>query len=190
MLQHLRPALTALLIFSLLTGIVYPLAVTGLAQVFFPRQANGELIVLDNKILGSKLIGQYFDDPKYFWSRPSATSPYPYNASDSSGSNLSQGNITLLNTAQYFLSKLKSSDPNNHFSVPVDLVTTSSSGLDPNISLAAAQYQVARVARLRGLSESSVNTLVQTYTKHRLLGFLGEPVVNVLELNLALDRIK
>jgi potassium-transporting ATPase KdpC subunit len=190
MRPNLRPALMALLVFTLLTGVIYPLTVTGLAQVFFHRQANGELIIRENKVLGSELIGQYFDDPKYFWSRPSATSPYPYNASASSGSNLAQGNPILLENVQNSLAKMKSADPANLLPVPIDLVTASASGLDPHISLAAAEYQVQRVARIRGLSETNVNALVQQYTENRQFGFLGEPVVNVLKLNLALDGFK
>ncbi len=190
MRQYFRPALMALLVFSLLTGVIYPLTVTSLAQVFFHRQANGELIVRAGKVLGSELIGQYFDDPKYFWSRPSATTPYPYNASASSGSNLAQSNPILQERVQNSLARLDSLDRTNLLPVPIDLVTASASGLDPHISLAAAQYQVQRVARLRGMSETSVNALVQQHTENRQFGFLGEPVVNVLKLNLALDGIK
>jgi K+-transporting ATPase ATPase C chain len=190
MRSFIRPALTALLIFTFLTGVVYPLVITGMAQVIFPRQANGELIVREGKVLGSELIGQYFDDPRYFWGRPSATAPYPYNASASAGSNLGPNNPVLANNVRDAVAALKAADPTNQNLIPVDLVTASASGLDPNISLAAAQYQVSRVARLRGLSESTVSKLVQEFTDYRQLGFLGEPRVNVLKLNLALDEEK
>jgi len=190
MRQNFRPALMALLVFTLLTGVIYPLTVTSLAQVFFQQQANGDLIIHEGKVLGSELIGQYFDDPKYFWSRPSATSPYPYNASRSSGSNLAQSNPILMERIQNSLLRMKSSDVTNFLPVPIDLVTASASGLDPHISLAAAQYQIQRVAWFRGLSETSLNALVQQYTENRQFGFLGEPIVNVLKLNLALDGFK
>ena len=190
MRNQLRPALVLLALLTLLTGILYPLTVTGLAQLIFPRQANGSLIVSGGKALGSSLIGQPFDDPKYFWGRLSATSPYPYNASASSGSNLGPTNPALLAAVQARLAALKAADPGNTAPVPVDLVTASGSGLDPDISVAAALYQVARVARARGLSQAAVTALVNQYTTGRQLGFLGEPRVDVLELNLALDGIK
>jgi len=190
MRNQLRPALVLLALLTLLTGILYPLTVTGLAQLIFPRQANGSLIVSGGKALGSSLIGQPFDDPKYFWGRLSATSPYPYNASASSGSNLGPTNPALLAAVQARLAALKAADPGNTAPVPVDLVTASGSGLDPDISVAAALYQVARVARVRGLSQAAVTALVNQYTTGRQLGFLGEPRVDVLELNLALDGIK
>jgi K+-transporting ATPase ATPase C chain len=185
-----RPALTILFIFAVLTGLFYPLAVTGIAQLLFPRQANGSLIVVNGKIAGSTLIGQPFDDPKYFWGRLSATEPYPYNASASSGSNLGPANPALLDEVRARIAALKAADPTNTQPIPVDLVTSSGSGLDPDISVAAALYQLPRVARLRGLSELAVRALVNQYTRGRALGFLGEPRVNVLELNLALDGIK
>ena len=179
-----------LLIFTVLTGLIYPLAVTGLAQLVFPRQANGSLIVRNNRTVGSTLIGQQFDDPKYFWGRLSATGPYPYNAAASSGSNYGPTNPALLDEVKARIAALKTADPSNTQLIPVDLVTSSGSGLDPNISVAAALYQIPRVARLRGLSESAIRTLVNQHTQGRQLGFLGEPRVNVLELNLALDGLK
>ncbi len=186
----IRPALMVLLIFTVMTGLLYPLLVTGIAQLIFPHQANGSLIVRNGQVAGSELIGQSFDDPKYFWGRPSATSPYPYNASASSGSNLGPSNPTLIDLIKTRIADLKAADPTNTQPIPVDLVTASGSGLDPNISVAAALYQVPRVARVRGLSEATVIALVDKYTQGRQLGFLGEPRVNVLELNLALDGIK
>ena len=186
----IRPAFAALLVFTFLTGILYPTVITGIAQGLFPRQTNGELILRDKKMIGSELIGQYFDDPKYFWGRPSATVPYPYNASASSGSNIGPSNPILVEDVQNSLAKVKSADPANHLLIPVDLVTSSASGLDPHISPAAAQVQVRRVAKVRGLSEITVSNLVQQFTEDRQFGFLGEPRVNVLKLNLALDEIK
>jgi len=178
------------MLFTLLTGVLYPFSLTGIAQVLFSEQANGSLILKNGTIVGSELIGQYFNDPKYFWSRPSATAPYPYNASASTGSNLGPNNSLLTENVQNSITKLKSADPASQEPVPIDLVTDSASGLDPHISLAAAQYQAPRVARLRGLSETTVNSLVQQFTEQRLFGFLGEPRVNVLKLNLALDELK
>jgi K+-transporting ATPase ATPase C chain len=173
-----------------LTGLVYPLVVTGIAQLFFPHQANGSLIVVNGQTLGSALIGQSFDDPKYFWGRLSATGPFPYNAAASSGSNLGPTNPALLDAIKARIAALKAADPANTQPIPVDLVTSSGSGLDPHISLAAVYYQVSRVARARGMSEADVTALVDQYTEGRQLGFLGEPRVNVLLLNLALDEIK
>ena len=187
MTAHLRPALMCLILFTVITGVVYPLVVTGIAQVLFPFQANGSLIVNDGKVLGSTLIGQPFDDPKYFWSRPSATSPFGYNAGASTGSNLSPTNPDLVKAVQGRVDALRAADPGNTAPVPVDLVTASGSGLDPHISPAAALYQVARVARERKFSQDTVRTLVERHTEGRWLGFLGEPRVNVLTLNLALD---
>ena len=180
----------ALLIFTVLTGLVYPLVVTGIAQLVFPRQANGSLIVQNGQIVGSSLIGQQFTEPKYFWGRLSATGPYPYNASASAGSNLGPTNPALLDNVKARIAALQAADPGNNQPIPVDLVTSSGSGLDPDISVAAALYQLPRVARLRGLSESAVRSMVDKYTKGRTLGFLGEPRVNVLQLNLALDGLK
>jgi len=190
MRAQIRPALMTLLIFTILTGLVYPLVVTGIAQLVFPRQANGSLIVRNGQSVGSTLIGQQFDDPKYFWGRLSATGQYPYNAAASSGSNLGSTNPALLDEVKAHIAALKATEPSNTQPIPVDLVTSSGSGLDPNISIAAALYQVPRVAKVRGLSESAIRVLVDRYTQGRQLGFLGEPRVNVLELNLALDEIK
>jgi K+-transporting ATPase ATPase C chain len=190
MMAQLKPALVILLVFTVLTGIIYPLVVTGIAQVVFPRQANGSLIVRDGKVAGSELIGQAFDDPKYFWSRRSATGPFPYNAAASSGSNLGPTNPALVDAVKARIEALHAADPGNIAPVPADLVTASGSGLDPHISVAAALYQTSRVARVRGLSEAQVQALIGQYTQGRTFGFLGEARVNVLELNLALDAIK
>jgi potassium-transporting ATPase KdpC subunit len=190
MKNQIRPALTTLLILTVLTGLVYPLAVTGLAQLFFPDQANGSLILHEGKGVGSRLIGQPFDAPHYFWSRPSATSPFPYNAAASGGSNLGPTNPALIEVVKARVATLRAADPGNDSPIPVDLVTASGSGLDPHISPAAALYQVKRVARARGLDESTVQTLVTQHTEGRQFGFLGEPRINVLELNLALDALK
>jgi len=186
----LRPAIVLFLVLTVITGLIYPLVVTAIAQVLFPQQANGSLIVKNGQAVGSKLIGQPFDNPKYFWGRPSATGPFPYNAAASSGSNLGPTNPALTDAVKARLNTLKAADSTNTQPVPVDLVTTSASGLDPHISPAAAAYQVTRVARARGLDESAVRQLVAQYTEGRDLGVLGEPRVNVLELNLALDGLK
>jgi K+-transporting ATPase KdpC subunit len=190
MRAQIRPALMVILIFTLLTGVIYPLVVTGVAQLIFPHQANGSLIVNNGQATGSTLIGQQFDDPKYFWGRLSATGPFPYNAAASSGSNLGPSNPALLEAVKARIAALKAVDPTNTNPIPVDLDTASSSGLDPDISVAAALYQMPRVARVRGLSEATVTALVNQSTQGRTFGFLGEPRVNVLELNLALDSIK
>ena len=187
--RTIRNSIMSVLVFTVITGIVYPLAVTGLAQVFFPGRANGSILEKDGKPAGSALIGQQFDGPKYFWGRPSATVPYPYNASLSSGSNLGPNNPDLLKAVQLRIRHLQAADPGNKQPVPVDLVTASGSGLDPDISPAAALYQAARVARARGLNEAKVRSLVQANTKGRFLGIFGEPAVNVLRLNLALDEM-
>ncbi|HEY4910988.1 MAG TPA: potassium-transporting ATPase subunit KdpC [Methylomirabilota bacterium] len=187
MRAHLRPALVILALMTLITGVGYPLVVTGIAQTLFRAQANGSLIVKDGKPVGSTLIGQPFDDPRYFWSRPSATSPFADNAGASSGSNLSPTNPDLVKTVQGRVDALRAADPGNDASVPVDLVTASGSGLDPHISPAAALYQVRRVAKARKLDPEAVRQLVERHTEGRFLGFLGEPRVNVLTLNLALD---
>ena len=196
MLKQLRPALVSLLLLTLITGVIYPLVVTGIAQALFPSQANGSLIIKDGQAVGSKLIGQSFDDPKYFWGRLSATGTFPYNAfnaenlTGSSGSNYGPLNPALISMVQARIDALKAADPANSAPVPVDLVTSSGSGLDPHISIAAALYQVHRVAQARGLTDAQVKALVDKYTEGRQLGFLGEPRVNVLELNLALDAAK
>jgi K+-transporting ATPase ATPase C chain len=189
-LKNLRTAIITLGLFTVLTGLVYPLLVTGIAQLIFPGRANGSMIQRDGKPVGSELIGQPFSDPKYFWSRPSATSPYTYNAASSSGSNYGPLNPALLDAVKKRVQDLRAADPQNPLPIPVDLVTSSGSGLDPHISVAAAEYQISRVARARGMSEETVRSLVGQYTEGRQLGFLGEPRVNVLELNLALDEVK
>jgi K+-transporting ATPase ATPase C chain len=189
-LSQLRPALVALVLLTVITGVIYPLAVTGLAQAFFPHQANGSIIMKNGHALGSELIGQPFDDPKYFWGRLSATSPFPYNSAASSGSNLGPRNPDLVRAAQVRVNALRAADPGNTAPIPVGLVTASASGLDPHISVAAALYQVSRVARERGISEDQVRSLVAQFTEGRQFGILGEPRVNVLKLNLALDGVQ
>jgi K+-transporting ATPase ATPase C chain len=188
MFAQFTPALRMLVVMSALTGVIYPLVVTGIAKVAFPRAANGSLIVADGKTLGSDLIGQPFDDPKYFWSRPSATSPQPYNGMSSSGSNQGPRNPALADAVKDRIKALRDADPGNTAAVPVDLVTASGSGLDPHISVAAAEYQLPRVSKARGLAAEQVRGLVAENTEGRTLGVLGEPRVNVLKLNLALDR--
>lgn len=187
MLTHIRPAIVSLVLLTAITGVVYPTLVTAIGQLVFSHQANGSLIVKDGRPVGSALIGQPFDDPKYFWGRPSATSPFGYNAGASVGSNLSPTNADLIKTVQGRVDALKAADPGNTTPVPVDLVTASGSGLDPHISPAAALYQVERVAKARKMSADDVRALVDCHTEGRQLGFLGEPRVNVLALNLALD---
>jgi K+-transporting ATPase ATPase C chain len=187
MSRLIRNALTMLVVMTVITGLIYPMVATGVAQVLFPHQANGSLIERDGKPIGSELIGQNFDDPKYFWGRPSATTPQPYNGTASNGSNLGPTNTALRDAVQQRIDALRKADPGNTAPVPADLVTASGSGLDPEITPAAAQYQVARVARIRHLSEQQVQTLVAQFTQGRQLGLLGEPRVNVLQLNLALD---
>jgi K+-transporting ATPase ATPase C chain len=186
----LRPALLLFLVMSVLTGILYPLVVTGIAQLIFPRQAAGSLVNRDGRAIGSSLIGQSFTAPEYFWSRLSATTPQPYNGTASGGSNLGPLNPALLAAVTARIAALRAADPGNSSPVPVDLVTASASGLDPDISVAAAQFQAARVARVRGLPLARVQALIAAHTAGRLLAVLGEPRVNVLELNLALDALK
>jgi potassium-transporting ATPase KdpC subunit len=189
MFKLLRQSFLMLLVMTVITGVLYPLTATGLAGLVFPHQADGSLIMHDGKPIGSALIGQSFDDPRYFWGRPSATTPMPYNGGASSGSNQGPTNPALVAAVKQRIAALQSADPGQRTPVPVDLVTASGSGLDPQISPAAAQYQVARVARLRRLDVTQVRALVRAHTQGRQLGVLGEPRVNVLELNLALDAL-
>ena len=191
MRRQLYPAVMLTLALTVLTGLIYPLVITGVAQVLFPRQANGSLIVDGGgHVVGSTLIGQPFDDPKFFWGRLSATSPFPYNAASSSGSNLAPTNQALIDAVKQRVAALRSADPGNTAPVPVDLVTASGSGLDPHISVAAAEYQVARVARVRKLPVEAVRALVRQHTEGRQFGILGEPRVNVLQLNRALEQAR
>ena len=184
-----RPALVMFAVLTALTGLVYPLAVTGIAQLAFPEQAAGSLILRDGKPVGSALIGQNFSDPKYFWGRPSATGPMPYNASNSSGSNLGPLNPALGDAVKGRIEALRAADPGHTAAVPVDLVTASGSGLDPDLSVAGAQYQAARIAKLRRLPLAQVQQLIEQHTEGKLFGLLGEPRVHVLQLNLALDAL-
>ena len=186
----LRPALVLFLLLTLLTGLIYPLLVTALAQLLFAHQAAGSIVMRDGRAVGSQLIGQSFSDPRYFWGRPSATTPQPYNGTASGGSNLGPLNPALLDAVKPRIAALRAADPGNEAPVPVDLVTASGSGLDPEISVAAADYQAARIARARGLAPERVRALIAQHSEGRLLGVLGEPRVNVLELNLALDALK
>jgi potassium-transporting ATPase KdpC subunit len=186
----LRPAVVLFLLLTLLTGIVYPFVVTAIAQVLFPHQAAGSLLTRDGRAIGSELIGQNFGDPAHFWGRPSATTPQPYNGAASNASNLGPLNPALTDAIKARIATLRAADPGNTAPVPVDLVTSSGSGLDPHISVAAANYQAARVARARGLPLARVQALIAAHTEGSLLGVIGEPRVNVLELNLALDALK
>lgn len=188
MKEQLRPAFTVFMLLTLLTGAAYPVVVTCIAQGIFPHQANGSVIEVEGKRVGSELIGQPFDDPRYFWGRPSATGPFPYNAAFSTGSNLGPTNPALLDTVRSRVEAIRKAHPDQTGPVPADLVTASASGLDPHISPKAADYQVARVARARGLSVDAVRQLLARHTEGRTFGLLGEPRVNVLRLNLALDQ--
>lgn len=187
MLKEFKPALLMLLVLTVVTGAAYPALVTGIAQLLFKSEANGSLIERDGKVVGSRLIGQPFSDPKYFWGRPSATAPMPYNAAASGGSNLGPLNPALEEAVKARSEALKAADPTQTAPIPVDLVTTSGSGLDPHISPAAAHWQAPRIARERGLSSDAVQQLIDVHTEDRQFGFFGEPRVNVLLLNLALD---
>lgn len=186
----LRPALVLFAVLTVVTGLLYPLLVTGIAQTAFAHEARGSLIQRGGKAVGSELIGQAFAQPGHFWSRPSATAPAPYNAGASSGSNLGPSAPALAEAVKARIAALRAADPGNTAPVPVDLVTASASGLDPHISVAAARYQVARVARARGLAPEAVNALLDAHTEGVTLGFLGEPRVNVLALNLALEALR
>ena len=190
MLADLRRAVVLFLLLTVLTGVAYPLLVTVIAQVLMPAQANGSLIVKDDKVRGSALIGQPFSDPRYFWSRPSATAPQPDNALASSGSNLGLTNPALISAVKDRIAALRAADPDNRAPIPADLVTASASGLDPHISPAAAEYQLGRVARARGIEPARLQALAAQHTETRQLGVLGEARVNVLALNLALDEFK
>jgi K+-transporting ATPase ATPase C chain len=189
MLLLLRRSVVSLLLMVVITGVVYPLVVTALGHAVFPHRSHGSLIIRGDKVVGSELIGQPFDDPKYFWPRPSATSPVPYNAGASGGSNLGPSNPTLVQAVRERVARLKAADPHNRLPIPVDLVTASGSGLEPYISPAAAAYQVPRIARARGLAAEQVQQLVRENTRGRQWKLLGEPRTNVVTLNLALDRL-
>jgi K+-transporting ATPase ATPase C chain len=189
MFRQLRPVLMVFLLLTVATGIIYPLLVTGVAQLAFPERANGSLIRREGGYAGSELIGQPFDDPKYFWGRLSATADFPYNSASSSGSNLGPSNPALVEAVKARVEALQKADPGNKSSIPIDLVTSSGSGLDPHITAAAALYQAPRVARARGLSEDQIRRLLDQFSEDRQWGFLGEPRVNVLKLNLALDHL-
>lgn len=188
--KQIKTALLILILFTLITGIIYPFVVTGIAQLFFPWRSNGSLLIDNGELVGSKLIGQSFTDPKYFWGRPSATTPYPYNAESSAGSNLGPANPALLAIVKERTLVLQQTEPHNPQPIPVDLVTASGSGLDPEISPLAAFYQLPRIAKARNLSELQLQQLVQRLIEPRFLGVLGEPRVNVLQLNIALDKLK
>jgi K+-transporting ATPase ATPase C chain len=190
MTSLLRPAIVLFLILTAITGVAYPLLVTGIAQAVFPREAGGSLMVREGKAVGSSLIGQSFSNPRHFWGRPSATAPQPYNGVASGGSNLGPLNPALTDGIKTRIEALRVADPTNKSPVPVDLVTASASGLDPDISLAAAYYQVPRVARERSLPPNAVRSLIAAHARGKVLGILGEPRVNVLDLNLALDALK
>lgn len=189
-IEQMKTAFILLLMFTVLTGLLYPLVVTGLARLFFPEEANGSLIKQNDTVLGSRLIGQSFSSLAYFWGRPSATNPYPYNGEASSGSNSGPSNPNFLTTVQERIIRLKKADIQNNNLIPVDLVTASASGLDPDISPFAAFYQASRIARARNFPPEAIKNLIQKHIKNRTLGLLGEPRINVLELNLALDSLR
>jgi potassium-transporting ATPase KdpC subunit len=190
MITLIRPAVILVVILTVITGLIYPVVLTGIAQLVWPSKAGGSLIVKDGKAIGSSLVGQSFSDQKYFWSRPSATGAWPYNGLASAGSNQGPLNPALTDAVKSRIEALRVADPTNTAPVPIDLVTASGSGLDPHISVAAANYQAARVARVRGLKPEAVQTLIAAHTQERFLGIIGEPRVNVLQLNLALDTLK
>lgn len=189
-MRFIRPAISLLALLTLMLGIGYPLVIAGAAKMVFPRQAAGSLIYRDGKLLGSRLIGQSFSDPKYFWGRPSATTPQPYNGLGSTGSNLGPLNPALIDAVKANAKALHAADPANRLPIPVELVTASASGLDPDVSPAAVEYQAARVARARHLELAQVETLINAHVRERLFGIIGERRINVLELNLALDRLQ
>jgi potassium-transporting ATPase KdpC subunit len=189
-MRLIRPAVSLLALMTILLGVVYPLVITGVAKMAFPRRAEGSLIYQDSKLVGSTLIGQSFSDPRYFWGRPSATTPQPYNGLASTPSNLGPLNPALIDAVKANAKALHDADPDNRQPIPVDLVTASASGLDPEISLAAAEYQAARVARARHLELARVEALIKTHQRERLFGLIGERRINVLELNLALDAVR
>ena len=189
MLSMIRSAFMSVVIFTVITGLLYPLTVTGISQVIFPRQANGSIITKNGRPVGSSLIGQQFADPKYFWGRLSATEPFPYNGGASSGANRGPNNPALITAVQRRIAALRAADPDNTARIPVDLVTASGSGLDPHISPAAASYQVHRISRVRRIDEARVHALVTAHVEDRQFGVLGEPRINVLRLNLALDEL-
>ena len=190
LVRLIRPAISLLVLMTILLGIVYPLIITGAARVAFPHQAAGSLVYQDGRLIGSILIGQSFSDPRYFWGRPSATSPQPYNGLASSGSNLGPLNPALLDAVKANAKALRDADPDNRRPIPVDLVNASASGLDPEISPAAARYQAERVARARNLSLEQIEAVIRAHEQGPLLGLIGEPRVNVLEVNLALDHLR
>jgi len=188
--EQLKSAILVFIILTIITGVLYPLFVTGIAQAFFHTKANGSLIYRDRNLVGSVLIGQPFDDPKYLWGRLSATSLAPYNSSSSSGSNIGPSNPALLEAVKARIEKLRAADPKNKMPIPVDLVTSSASGLDPHISVAGAYYQISRIAKGRGLSANVVKNIIDRNTNGRLFGLIGEPIVNVLKVNVDLDSSK
>jgi potassium-transporting ATPase KdpC subunit len=190
MLRAFFSATVLFIVLTIITGLIYPLSITGFAQFFFPFESNGSLIMKEGKPIGSILIGQHFDGPEFFWGRPSATQPYPYNASSSSGSNMGPSNPALQRVVRERIAHLKSADPDHSNYIPVDLVTASGSGLDPHISPAAAEYQIRRIAHARKLEESRVSSIVAASIERRQFGILGEPRVNVLRLNMALNEMK